>query len=286
MNYNNKGTEHLYDSYIIGELKRTCTGRITKKMISDKRKYLLLHRRMKAINYDPNDNRKYCWNCETLYLNKYESFGNVHSTYDKLESVCKKCKKEKRKIDYYKHRDNYIKKACEWQSENKDKRAVICKRNNDKYKDCPEHQQMKKDTKTRYHKTEKGQKQRFVDGLRGLFRFAINTYGNGKKMISKKYGIDYEKCYLKLNNDAKQMGYTIQELKDMEFHIDHIIPTIMYDFRNHEDIKNCWNPLNLRWLSQHDNCTKSSNIRPEDLEVIKTLPREIYPRGMKESGLV
>ena len=163
---------------------------------------------------------------------------------------------------------------------------MICKRNNDKYKDCPEHQQMKKDTKTRYHKTEKGQKQRFVDGLRGLFRFAINTYGNGKKMISKKYGIDYEKCYLKLNNDAKQMGYTIQELKDMEFHIDHIIPTIMYDFRNHEDIKNCWNPLNLRWLSQHDNCTKSSNIRPEDLEIIKTLPREIYPRGMKESGLV
>ena len=241
---------------------------------------------MRAINYDLKDDRKYCWRCETLYLNRYEDFSIIKSTYDGLSAVCGKCKKEKRKIDYDKHRDNYIKKACEWQDENKGKRATICKRNNDKYKDCPKHQQMKKDIKTRYHKTEKGQKQLFVDGLRNLFRFAMNVYGDGKKMSSKKYNIDYEKCYLKLNNDAKKMGYTIQELRDMDYHIDHIIPTIAYNFNIKSEIAKCWNPLNLRWLSQHENCTKSRNIRPQDLEIIKTLPREIYPKGMRESDLV
>jgi len=275
MEYSDKRTEYIYDSYIIKELKRTCIGRITKKMIRAKRECLTHHRSMKAINHDSSDDRKYCWRCETLYLNKHEDFPIIKSTYDGLSAVCHKCKKEKRKIDYDKHKDNYVKKACEWQDGNKDKRAVICKRNYEKYRDCPKHQQMKKDITTRYNKTEKGQKGVFTNNLRNLFRFAMNTYGDGKKMLSKKYGMDYEKCYIKLNNDAKQMGYTIQELRDMNFHIDHIIPTIMYDFKNYEDIRNCWNPLNLRWLSQHENCTKSGNIRPQDLEIIKTLPKEI-----------
>ena len=278
---NNRSSKLLYDSYIIKELKRTCKGHITKKMINDKREEIIHYRKMKAINFDLNDDRKYCWRCETLYSNRYKNFAKVKSRYDKLDSNCLKCKKEKRKIDYDKNRDRYIKDAINWNRNNKDKRVLICKKNNDKYKECPKHQQMKKDIKTRYYKTEKGQIQSFSDGLRSLFRFAMNTYGNGKIMESKKYGIDYKKCYIKLDSDAKQMGYTIQELRDMKFHIDHIIPTSMYDLKNYEDIRNCWSPLNLRWLSQHENCTKLNNIRPQDLEIIKTLPKEIYPKGFK-----
>ena len=287
MNYSNKGTEHLYDSYIIKELKRTCTGYITKKMISDKRKQLIHHRNMKAVNFDLNDDRKYCWRCETLYLNRYENFAKVKSTYDKLDANCLKCKKEKRKIDYDKHKSNYIKKACEWQSENKDKRVVICKRNNDKYKDCSKHQQMKKNIKTKYYKTEKGKKQIFTDNLRTLFRYAMKTYsGKGKIMSSKKYGIDYNKCFIKLEKEAKSYGYTIEEMRKMNYHVDHIIPTILYNFNDIEEIRKCWNPLNLRWLSQHENCTKGGNIRPQDLEVIKTLPENIYPKGTARNSLV
>ena len=269
------------DKYIIKELKRTNTGQITKKMINDKRRYLIHYRKMKNINFDLNDDRKYCWRCKTLYLNRYENFPIIRSTYDGLSATCHKCKKEKRKIDYDKHKNNYIKKACEWQYDNRNKRSVICKRNNDKYKNCPKHQQMKKNIKLRYYKTKKGKKSLFADGLRNLFRDAMNTYGDGKKMISKKYGIDYEKCYIKLNNDAKQMGYTIQELRDKKFHIDHIIPITMYDLKDYEDVENCWNPLNLRWLSQHDNCAKGGRVRPEDLEIIKTLPKNIYPKGKR-----
>ena len=125
MKYSDKRTEYMYDSYIIKELKLTCTGRITKKMISDKRKHLIHYRNMKAINHDSTDDRKYCWRCEILYLNRHEDFPILRSTYDGLSAVCHKCKKEKRKIDYDKHKDNYVKKACEWQSENKDKRVVI-----------------------------------------------------------------------------------------------------------------------------------------------------------------
>jgi len=139
---------------------------------------------------------------------------------------------------------------------------------------------MKRNIKTKYHKTEKGKKQLFIDGLRNLFRFGIKKYSDGKKMTSKKYGIDYEKCYKKLYNDAKQMGYTIQELKDMNYHIDHIIPTSIYNLKNYDDIRNCWNPLNLRWLPALENTSKGNRIRPQDLEIIKILPKEIYPKGM------
>ena len=276
---NNRSSKLLYDSYIIKELKRTCKGHITKKMINDKREEIIHYRKMKAINFDLNDDRKYCWRCETLYSNRYKNFAKVKSRYDKLDSNCLKCKKEKRKIDYDKNRDRYIKDAINWNRNNKDKRVLICKKNNDKYKECPKHQQMKKNTKTKYYKTDKGQIQKFVDGLRNHFRIVMKNYGDGKEMISKKYGIDYKKCYIKLNNDANQMGYTIQELRNMRFHIDHIIPTRMYNFKDFEDIKNCWSFMNLRWLSQHENCTKSDNIRPQDLEVIKTLPKSIYPKG-------
>jgi len=276
-----KNIELLYDSYIIKELKRLNNVHITKKMISDKRTHLLHYRKMKAINFDFNDNRKYCWRCKKLYLNKLENFAKVISrkTYDGLESNCKKCKKEKRKIDYDKHKDNYVKKACEWQRENKNKRSLICKKNYKKYKDCPKHNLMKKNIKIKYHKTEKGKKQIFIDGLRGLLRHGLNVYGNGKKMTSKKYGINYESCYKKLYNEAKKMGYTIQELRNMKFHIDHIIPTSLYNFKTHNDIKNCFNPLNLRWLPAKENIIKGNRIRPQDLEIIKTLPISIYPKG-------
>ena len=287
MKYHNKKIEHLYDSYIIKELKRTYTGRITKKMISDKRKYLIQYRNMKAINHDLYDDRKYCWRCETLYLNRHEDFPITKSTYDGLSAVCNKCKKVKRKIDYDKNRDKYIKDAINWNDNNKEKRVVTCKRNNEKYKDCSKHQQMKKDIKTRYHKTEKGKKQRFTDSLRNLFRYAIKTYSsNGKIMSSKKYGIDYNKCFTKLEKEAKSYEYTIEEMRNMNYHVDHIIPTILYNFNDIKEIGKCWNPLNLRWLSQHENCTKGGNIRPEDLEIIKTLPKNIYPKGksLKQFG--
>ena len=287
MNYNNKGTEHLYDSYIIKELKRTHTGYITKKMISDKRKQLIHHRNMKAINFDLNDDRKYCWRCETLYLNRHEDFPIIRSTYDGLSAVCHKCKKEKRKIDYDKHKDNYVKKACEWQDENKDKRTVICKRHNDKYKNCPKHQQAKKDIKTKYYKTEKGQKQKFTDNLRTLFRHAMKTYSSkGKNMGSKKYGIDYNKCFIKLEKEAKSYGYTVEEMRNMNYHIDHTIPTSLYNLNIKSEIAKCFDPLNLRWLPAEENMSRGNRIRPEDLEIIKTLPKEIYPKSIMGGGLV
>ena len=58
---NNRSSKLLYDSYIIKELKRTCKGHITKKMINDKREEIIHYRKMKAINFDLNDDRKYCW---------------------------------------------------------------------------------------------------------------------------------------------------------------------------------------------------------------------------------
>ena len=94
-------TSNTYIKKLITRHSSIQPSGVTQIMIDEKRVQLLKYREMRAINYDLKDDRKYCWRCETLYLNRYESFDNVHSTYDKLSSVCKKCKKEKRKIDYF-----------------------------------------------------------------------------------------------------------------------------------------------------------------------------------------
>jgi hypothetical protein len=55
------------------------------------------------------------------------------------------------------------------------------------------------------------------------------------------------------------------ENKTYIIHIDHIIPCTIFDFNNLEEIKKCWSPRNLRFLSAQENILKSSKI---DLNLI------------------
>ena len=66
------------------------------------------------------------------------------------------------------------------------------------------------------------------------------------------------------------------------YHIDHIIPISCYDIKSYrEDMLACNNFMNLRWLTAHENMSKGCHLRLEDIEVIKTLPKEIYPKNWK-----
>ena len=80
--------------------------------------------------------------------------------------------------------------------------------------------------------------------------------------LANKLG--YEDCY-----SIKQAGYDV----------DHIIPKYVYDLDDESEMLKCNSIHNLRWLTSFENRSKGCKIRPQDLEIIKTLPKEIYPIG-------
>lgn len=113
--------------------------------------------------------------------------------------------------------------------------------------------------------------------LRTLLYNSLNRFSqDGKIYGSRKYGISYRKCIEKLKADAKNIGYTIRELRQMKFHIDHKIPISAYNLNDMDDIKNCFNPINLQWLPQTENIVKGNKIFRD---LIITLPTEIYPKS-------
>ena len=77
---------------------------------------------------------------------------------------------------------------------------------------------------------------------------------------------------------------TISELFEKNYHIDHIIPMASYNLNDDVEVKKCCNFLNHRWLMGNENSKKGDKIRPQDLEIIKTLPKNIYPKGFVEIG--
>lgn len=87
--------------------------------------------------------------------------------------------------------------------------------------------------------------------------------------------IDINACVTHLVSLAKDMGKTINDIKSTH-HIDHIMP--MYYYRL-EEFHKAYSPINLRWLPAKENMGRGYKLRPEDIKVIKTLPREIYPKS-------
>ena len=106
-------------------------------------------------------------------------------------------------------------------------------------------------------------------------------YTKGKKFGSSKYGIDWNKITESLTKSAALMGETISSFRNKDYDVDHIIPCCLYNLENVNEVAKCYNKHNLRWLSAVENSAKAGHLRSEDLELIKTLPQEIYPEGFK-----
>ena len=118
--------------------------------------------------------------------------------------------------------------------------------------------------------------------LGSLLREALKDYTKeGKVWSSSKYGVNYDAIIKHLEKQATTMGFKIEDLRGQDYHIDHIIPVSMYNFKLKSEIKNCFHHLNLRWLPAKENISKGNRLRPQDLEIIKTLPKEIYPQSLK-----
>lgn len=73
----------------------------------------------------------------------------------------------------------------------------------------------------------------------------------GKIMTSKKIGIDYKKIIENLKPFPKDIK---------NYHIDHIVPCVMW---NHDDVvqvQKCWSPVNLQWLTANQNRWKRDRL--------------------------
>lgn len=93
--------------------------------------------------------------------------------------------------------------------------------------------------------------------LRKQLRMRLKLYSkNGKTKHSSEYGVDYNKI-------AKYLKPTNKKTKD--YHVDHIIPVSHFDLNNELEIKLCFSPENLQWLSGPENNRKYNNIRKEDV---------------------
>tara|TARA_R110000823_G_scaffold2171_5_gene9021 strand:- start:297 stop:1400 length:1104 start_codon:yes stop_codon:yes gene_type:complete len=115
--------------------------------------------------------------------------------------------------------------------------------------------------------------------LKRLLLHCVEASINGKPYEASNDIIDYKKCTDSLKNGAKRIGMTVKKIKALGYHIDHIIPVSCYNELDCNELIKCFSYNNLRWLPAKENISRKNKLRPEDIEVIKTLPLEIYPKS-------
>ena len=87
--------------------------------------------------------------------------------------------------------------------------------------------------------------------LRDNVRQALNYYSKqGKVLSAKKYGIDYRAIIEKLT----PLPFPLEDRKN--WHIDHIRPLNTFNLNDSEEIKEAFNPNNLRWLPARENLSR------------------------------
>lgn len=173
-------------------------------------------------------------------------------------SYCSDCKKEKQSNNP--KRKEYKKTYNEKNKEkNKEKRKKDKKR-----KEYNKEYQKKKNQDPKYkEKRNAYQRERrkndkywqLSERVRGSVREALLRYGPGKKeKTTEEYGIDIDAIYNKLGARPGSGN---------EWHLEHIIPCVLFDWFNSEHIRLCNSPANLRWFPAIDNSIKKDNIEYE-----------------------
>ncbi len=80
--------------------------------------------------------------------------------------------------------------------------------------------------------------------------------GHKNKSFTKYVDYTYEELIIHLGNNFDNKDY----------HIDHIIPLILYDIHNEIDIRKCWDMRNLRMYPANKDISKGDKL---DIELIK-----------------
>ena len=107
-----------------------------------------------------------------------------------------------------------------------------------------------KDYRNSYQNSKYREDEKFrVDRLlRNSLGQALRIYtSEGKIMSSKKYGIDYRACVEHLGDRPDN---------EHRWVIDHIRPCCSFDLTDPKQVKACFSPQNLRWLTAEENTRK------------------------------
>jgi hypothetical protein len=171
--------------------------------------------------------------------------------------ICSKCGQEKDYSEFNKHSisKDGLKSWCRICSKEYNRKYYNIKENTDnKNKYFKKYyysnkEKIKKHKRDRYKKDEKYR-------LEQLIRSAFYQFMSGNKKDSTFNILPYS-----LNEYKEHLDKTKKkEWIDCELHIDHIIPQSLYDCKNEEHIKKCWDLRNLRYLPSKDNESKNNKL--------------------------
>jgi len=207
-----------------------------------------------------------CKICSLKYYKKYKE-NNV----EKLKTSQKKYRE--------KNKEKVKKWHKEWEEKNREKRKeqMILYRIENK-------QQILKTSKQWREKNKEKIKNRLKTD--NEYKIKITMHRSFKNSIRKK-----TKSFFKYTNlayadyiDYFKNNFPVEFSEITEkgkYHIDHIIPCAIYDFKNPDEIKLCWQPENLRIIPAKENLKKSSKL---DFDLIKKYKIEhLLPKQYRQS---
>ena len=223
-------------------------------------------------------------NCKDIlkaYVKKLEA--KVRYSKENPKKICEQTMK------YYRANKDYLdKKNREWYWNNRDERLAYGQSYRDSHKEEDAIYRKKHYAKPETKAKKKAYRIKWesipFNNVRHKIQSNINTvlkrYVNkGHLYVGDRHkGIDYNAISKHLLNLVDKMGMSYRKVKTTH-HVDHIIPVYYYKL---EEIHKAFNPLNLRWLPAKENMSRQNNITNQDWEIIKTLPKEIYPQSLKE----
>lgn len=168
--------------------------------------------------------------------------------------ACKDCYNEISRKTFAKKRESINKKHREYYDKNK----ISIRIKHKEYFDKTLEQR-----RERKHKRLSNPINRLRANISRLFLLKLKNQNTEKFESTFSYtGISMEEYSIHLQNDPLWNDYMN---KSYPIHIDHIIPSSLYDLTNPEEIKKCWNPNNLRLLPASENLSKGGKL---DMELV------------------
>ena len=177
------------------------------------------------------------------------------SHFRKNRYTCRKCENNQRKQRYYENRESELIRVKNYKERNEEKV-----------------QEYRRDYK-RKNKIQNALQTRLCQGLHKThFSATLKQYLN----------CTYEKLYSWIEFQFYD-GMNWENYGTF-WHIDHTIPVSRFNFQNEEDIKKCFNWINLRPLRKEKNLSKSNKVNMKDylLQEIKSV---YFNQNFRQDGV-
>jgi len=240
-----------------------------KKYHTDKREEILRKRKEKYRAEHPlkhtvafPDGMKLCCKCNELKPSTNEFFNNLKKTKDGFRHECIEC----RKLEYKNDSERIIEKSRKYYLENKEKCALTNKkykqRNEEYYRDYAkgyykENQELiiERVKKNHFKRLEEDLGYKLLQRCRTRIYNALKGRTKSKKTIDL-IGCQVEELIERLENKFQE-GMTWENYG--EWHLDHIKPCAMFDFKDEKQQQECFHYTNLQPLWAEENQRKSAS---------------------------